>query len=296
MHWHLLGLGALGTLWADRLLTAGLQVSAITRSADISTQVERRLHWQGEGKTLQLPRFNPEHTAPTQTPLITHLLVVTKSYDTLSAFDSVATWLSPEAEVVFLHNGIGPQLEIAQRRPDLNLWVGTTTAAAYRDPEGEVYGISLGETELARWPGGSLALPASWDKVVPPITPSDQPLRVLWKKLAINAVINPMTALLQCRNGELLSTDTRRQQLQQLCSEIEKLAQALDIPLFSEPLYTCVCRVAQATAGNYSSMCMDTRLNQTTEIEAITGYVCRQAQALGLVLPGHQALWEALQR
>jgi len=53
--------------------------------------------------------------------------------------------------------------------------------------------------------------------------------------------------------------------------------------------------VVEATASNYSSMQQDLAAQRPTEIDYITGYILRQAQPLGLSLPRHQQLYDAIQ-
>ena len=52
--------------------------------------------------------------------------------------------------------------------------------------------------------------------------------------------------------------------------------------------------VAAATAPNYSSMQQDLVAGRPTEIDYITGYILREAQPLGLHMPLHQQLYDAI--
>ena len=54
--------------------------------------------------------------------------------------------------------------------------------------------------------------------------------------------------------------------------------------------------VARATAGNTSSMRADMRRGAITEIEAINGWLLREADRLGLELPAHRAIVAAVRQ
>ena len=104
------------------------------------------------------------------------------------------------------------------------------------------------------------------------------------EKLAVNAVINPLTAVLRCHNGELVSNPLYLPQLQALAAEVADLYQQLHWPL-SQNLSERVQQVAQATAANRSSTLQDILAARPTELVFICGYLQQQAQSLGLTLP-----------
>ncbi|MGL5739621.1 MAG: ketopantoate reductase C-terminal domain-containing protein, partial [Plesiomonas shigelloides] len=57
-----------------------------------------------------------------------------------------------------------------------------------------------------------------------------------------------------------------------------------------------VNQVIQATAENFSSMHQDITLQRASEIDYITGYLIHRAQAHGLAVPHHQALYAAIKQ
>ena len=112
-----------------------------------------------------------------------------------------------------------------------------------------------------------------------------------WEKLVINAIINPLTALSGETNGSLL---TRQEEVEALCHELMPLLQREGFNLPEEAWVSRVMAVAAATAPNYSSMQQDLVAGRPTEIDYITGYILREAQPLGLHMPLHQQLYDAI--
>jgi 2-dehydropantoate 2-reductase len=111
------------------------------------------------------------------------------------------------------------------------------------------------------------------------------------EKLVINAVVNPLTVIFQCYNGELLHNFTITRIMRLLLQEISPIITSLpelqgipNIPLrFSaHRLESIVRSVALKTKDNISSMLQDVNQGRETEIEYINGYIVRRGQDLGL--------------
>ena len=101
---------------------------------------------------------------------------------------------------------------------------------------------------------------------------------VIWGKLMINAAINPLTALLRVKNGELLANPPARELMGELTREAASVAQALGVVLpFSVP-ERAVEEVAQRTADNISSMLQDVLRGAPTEVDAINGAIVRKGK------------------
>lgn len=110
--------------------------------------------------------------------------------------------------------------------------------------------------------------------------------QMLAKKLVINAVVNPLTALFEVRNGQLLKNPFLLSLARELCKEATCV-----LSLEEAGEWENVERVAHATRNNYSSMYKDLASGQPTEIEAITGYLLKKSPEN---LPGHFFVYQAI--
>ena len=116
--------------------------------------------------------------------------------------------------------------------------------------------------------------------------------RRLWMKLAVNAAINPLTAINFCTNGDILKSKKLLFQLKLLCFETAELYNALNLTIDEANILDEVFNVIQKTANNQSSMLQDIQSGKTTEIEAITGYLLEKARDNNISLDAHKEIYE----
>jgi 2-dehydropantoate 2-reductase len=117
----------------------------------------------------------------------------------------------------------------------------------------------------------------------------------LWKKLCVNACINPTTALAGCRNGLLGESVPLRSVVRDVAGEVARVMGASGYPATREELEDFVYRVIEQTAGNESSMLRDVRCGRRTEIEFINGYIVEKARESGVSVPLNNLLYRLVQ-
>lgn len=290
--WHVLGAGSLGCLWAARLARAGLPVTLILRDS-------KRLHQyrvaggvelieEGQGNLYPVAAQLPDALTP-----IHRLLVACKAYDAEPAIAQVAARLADKADILMLQNGLGSQEAVAARWPGSRCIFVSGTEGAYRQADFRVVHAGRGNnwlgdpanpapppwlTELS-----AAGIPQQWSVNI---------MERLWRKLAINCAINPLTVLHDCRNGALLA---HRQVLHALCSELSEVLVACGQTAAAQGLGDEVIRVIEATAQNFSSMHQDVRNRRRTEVSFLLGKVCHAASQHKIPAAGLQALLLQLQ-
>jgi 2-dehydropantoate 2-reductase len=280
--WHILGAGSLGTLWATRLARAGVPVRLILRDA-------ARLASYQATPGLTLVEHDVAHTYPViaETPdnlePIRRLLVACKAYDAQSAVAQLQHRLAPDAELILLQNGLGSQDAVATQLPQARCIYASSTEGAFRDGDWRVVFAGHGYTWLgdARHPTPPLWLEDLQAAGIPHEWSTDILTR-LWRKLALNCAINPLTVLYQCRNGGL---QAHACEVATLCAELSELLECCGQPVAAQDLHSEVVRVIQATAANYSSMYQDVANARRTEISYLLGYACQAAARHQLNLP-----------
>ncbi len=295
MSWHILGGGSLGCLWAARLQRAGQPVRLILRPATLE-------QFQAGHNQLFFTDLHPQRhtlTLPAETAnsgtAIQRLIVATKAHAAASAVAGIRHRLQAGSQLLLLQNGIGSQQEVAALVPDLPVMVASSTEGAWLQAPFDCVHAGAGQTLMGDLQGGAQApdwlaslqqagIACQWHSDILP---------VLWRKLAINCLINPLTVIHQCRNGELAQ---HTGQINLLAAELQQLLHAAGQPEAAQDLPFTALQVIRNTAANRSSMLQDVQQGRRTEIRYITGFALQQCQQLNLDCPQLTALHEQLQQ
>ena len=115
-------------------------------------------------------------------------------------------------------------------------------------------------------------------------------------KAAMNCVVNPLTALQDIPNGELLR-QLDKPQVTGLLQELRAVLSAcapLREPLRMADLRAELRELLQATAGNSSSMREDLKAHRETEISRLNLALASAGEAAGIPCPRLRELGEAV--
>ncbi|EPS25567.1 hypothetical protein PDE_00501 [Penicillium oxalicum 114-2] len=336
---HILGLGSIGSLIAHclRSLPSPPPVTLLIHRKSLYDELAKKdwtlgLRVGEDGPLQERTGFGAEflHSSNSHEP-IRNLIVAVKASATVSALKPIQHRLGPHSNVCLFQNGMG-QIE------DLNAHVFTDRSnrptymfgimrhgVYLRSPtEAILSGLNgsasigvvnevgrshhlegQGESQDQRQGGGPHDLP---DILLhSPILRCEQ---LEWKelyenqlfKLAANCVLNPLTAILDIRNGAVKENPDLQPLIQRVLEEVslvfQKLAFLRDQPVdqrdrFSVPaLEKLVMDTIDKTAGNSSSMREDLRKGRMTEIEYINGWIVRQGKELGVDCPANESLMQ----
>ncbi|OAX80818.1 hypothetical protein ACJ72_04849 [Emergomyces africanus] len=128
-------------------------------------------------------------------------------------------------------------------------------------------------------------------QLVASAVPSDTFFQYQLEKLAINCIINPLTVIFDCFNGDLLYnyhiSRVQRLLLLEISAVICALPELQGVPgiearFAPDRLRTLAVSVMANTAKNVSSMLQDVRLKNPTEIKYMNGYIVKKGEELGI--------------
>jgi 2-dehydropantoate 2-reductase len=281
----IVGSGALATLFAARLSATGVDVIMLGSWQEGLAALRKtgaRLN-DGDSQIVEATD-NPDDCRGAK-----YALVLVKSWQTEHIASQLAKCLADDGLAVTLQNGLGNDIILANILGLRRVSRGVTTLGATLLVPGSVRSVGEGVITLERHSRldelEKMLCQAGFDVS---ITANMEP--VVWGKLVINAAINPLTALLRVKNGDLLTNPPARALMGQLAGEVAKVAEALAVELpFLDP-DRAVQDVAQITAENISSMLQDVLRGAPTEVEAINGAVVRMGEQIGEPSPVNRTI------
>jgi len=289
----IIGPGALGCTLGAYLLRAGREVVFLARDeAQAERLVRQGLDLEGMRGSFHVPA--PATCDASRLGPVDLAIVATKAYDTASAMRQHAAAVGPATIVVTFQNGLGNVEAIGAIVGPARVLGGTTTLGAHRLEPGRVRHAGEGDTFVGEPSGGISGRAEHVARVltevgIPAAAVADVTTRI-WAKLAINAGINALTALLRVRNGVLARHPETRALVESAVREAATAARAHGIPLDADDLVKRARDVARRTGDNISSMLADLLAGRRTEIAEINGAVAAAARERGLPAPVNEAL------
>jgi 2-dehydropantoate 2-reductase len=280
----IVGAGAIGLSFAAALATAH-DVVVLVRRAEVAEAIVRdgialagddELEFVRVGATAD-PRDLADRDA---------VIVAVKAFATIAALAPLRGVLSANALVASVQNGIDNADDARAALPGHRVVGGSTMFGAIKLGDGRVRPVVNGATFFAR---DDAAAPTSDDLAAAFATAGleahvvDDIAWVLWRKLIVNAVINPLGALSRRPNGAVATDPDLIELGKALAHEAGAVARAAGIDA-GDPWVTAEA-AARATAPNRNSMLQDLDAGRPTEIDAICGAIVRHADAHGVPVP-----------
>jgi len=288
------GPGAVGCLFASMFHGAGAEVWLLARTKEQADALRTQgVSIERNGIVHHIPWSMVTHDA-TYLGTTDLVLLCVKAYDTAGAVQNVLPAIVRNTILVTLQNGLGHIELISQYIAPHQIVAGITAHGATRLGIGNIRHAGEGETTIgAVHPSGNTAV----NKVLQIFTAAGIQTTVaaditsaLWGKLLINAAINPLTAILRIRNGELIALPSVRDVLCAVLAEGQHVAHELGVRLPYDDPVAKVYAVCQATSDNLSSMYQDVCAGKRTEIDFINGAIVRFGTAVSVPTPVNRLL------
>ncbi|MDM5319810.1 2-dehydropantoate 2-reductase [Bacillus pumilus] len=278
MNIGIIGGGAIGLLCAS-YLTQHHDVTVFTRRNEQAEEIRAfGIERTAKGETCQA-------SVHAQTGITEEfdLLIVTVKYHHLHGVLGELSALPPH-RILFLQNGMAHLLDLENWKTGHSLYIGVVEHGAMKISDHEVNHTGIG---VIKWGAFQHEEAADMKKALNE-TPShfqmiytDEWKKVLEEKLLVNVCINPLSALLHVRNGELIANPSYEYMMKCAFEEAVSILGLTE----KERLWPYVVSVCEKTAENQSSMLQDIIRGRQTERKAILGYLLKKAQAQGTAAP-----------
>ncbi|MCC6176464.1 MAG: 2-dehydropantoate 2-reductase [Chloroflexi bacterium] len=288
--WRLavVGPGALGCLFAGSLALAGHDVRLLGRRPEQAAALARDgLTIEHDG-TVRRASVRTD-TNPARLGPVDLAIVLVKATDTAAAAEALPALLAPNGAALSLQNGLGNVESLSAVLGPERVLAGVTSQGATLLGVGRIRHAGFGPTTFAEAVGGrsdrAERIAALLEAAGFPTTAVEAVAPVVWGKLIANAAINPLGALLDCSNGELVERPSSALLFDRLAGEAGAVAAALGVVLPFPDSIEHARAVARVTHRNRNSMLQDVEAGRRTEVEAINGAVARLGEHAGVPTP-----------
>jgi 2-dehydropantoate 2-reductase len=316
------GAGALGSLFAALLATQAEKTGDEIWLVGSSSVQPHLNAIQSEGLRLELapgvqtilPNFETQYnlslrnlrltTKPAEVYPADLALILVKSYRSAEAAQQAKLLLTSNGCALTLQNGLGNLAKLAEEVGRERAAQGVTSLAATIPAPGTVRWSGIGPVSVGLSAGLGrvrqrllLDFIARLTALKLPAATTENIEGLVWGKLIINCAINPLGALLNLPNGELVARPAAREVLEAAAQEAAAVARDLkiELPYPYEAAASQARLVAEQTAANINSMLADVRRGRPTEIDAINGAIVREAERLALPAPVNRTLTRLVQ-
>ena len=292
----LVGCGAMGGIFAERLShvaavtaydtnrehVAAIQQDGLRVTADDEERVGRP-EATADAAALAGRRFDA-------------LIFLVKSGATAAALDQVRPVLGDGTVLLTLQNGMGnaeqllgvPGVTVARGVTlDAGRYVGSGRSEHLVRGQPTFFGPVRGRVEDLRWLGDLVNAAGISCEVMA------DPMPAVWAKFVLNAVMNPVGALLLGVNAARYEVPQVVELIDEMAEECTRVVEGLGGRLAFDPLINVKKMRAGAVplSRHGGSTALDIARGVPTEIEELTGFVVREGDRLGIPVPNCRAVY-----
>jgi len=226
------------------------------------------------------------------------VLFCVKSTDSASVALQIAPYLSPNALMMSLQNGVENSNLIAQQVANVVIPCVVYVATEIPAP-GCVKHHGRGDLVIGTMQSSRLSDPQKTLQAIVELFASAQVsvqistnvMAELWSKLMINCAFNAISGLAQIQYGKLAALEPVRSTQTALVKEVIAVAKADGIHLSETLALQAVEQISVTMGSQKSSTAQDMARSKLSEIDHLNGFIVRRGMALGVATPVNQALF-----
>lgn len=282
----IVGAGAVGGYYGACLARAGLQVSYLVTARSLPIIQKKGLIVKSKGEVWTI---HPSVSAnPAELPPSDLIIIAVKRYDTEAVLNSLQPVLKEDSVILPLQNGIDSEEDILRRFSHAQVLGGIAFIGARLEEPGVILHQGAGSLSIGELDGSESkrlqAVVQMFKDAGVPAKPSRDIYKAKWQKLCWNAVFNPLTVILNGPVDYILDSRDALEIVFGLFHEIRSVAEKKGIMLAADLMDEHIA-ITQKLRGYHTSMYEDFVRGKPTEIDYFNGYVCREGEKLGVLVP-----------
>jgi len=223
------------------------------------------------------------------------VLVFVKCYHTEDAVRNALPLIGPETVVLSLQNGWGNGPRIAKIVGEEKLLIGVCYHSATVAGPGHVLHVGKGMTFMGE-SNGKISkrltqIAETFQKAGIEVTTTEEVLKEIWSKLALNVCTLPTSALLRFYAPQLVQHEPMMDLMKELLQEVIAVARAQKIPLDFNERWGAITNLLRRCAPTAkSSMFQDVEKSRRTEIDVINGAIVEAGERLNIPVPYNRSM------
>ena len=253
------GTGAMGSIFGGRLKQAGYNVTLF----DVSVEAVQRIRREGLQLTDKTGATDtieiPATTQPAEVGPADVALVFVKCFHPAAALRMAAPCLGQNTTVLSLQNGWGNAQTISELIGKERLMIGVNYVSGTVLEPGHVKQVGN---------------PVAWLVLLD-----------VWKKLALNVVTLPTSALPGFTADRLIAHEPMMDVMRALLRETVSVAEAEGIFLDFDERWDYIVNLLRNAVGARGSMLQDVQAKRRTEIDVINGAIAAAGRRHGIATP-----------
>jgi 2-dehydropantoate 2-reductase len=300
---EIIGSGAIGMVFGARLSLHGYKVRMRTRTPEQAELLNvEGIHYTNLSQKTSVVRVMsiPSSTVSSSDDVEWILLTVKQTGMEEGMYSLLKSIATPDTPIICIQNGIGHMEKLRSLFPGNPFLAAVSTEGALRTGQNSVMYTGKGglwiEEPAVNWKLNAQrlhtrnAMLSSLQGAHIDAQFSDDIDAIVRRKLLINSVINPLTAIFGVNNGQLPADPIRLQLMKALFEETRYILEAVHGQSLGDNLWEYVLKVCVDTAHNESSMLADVRAQRQTEVKWINGGVIELAKQLNAQAPLNDAM------
>jgi len=278
----ILGSGAVGSTYGA-LLSKKEDVTLIGRKAHVDVINSSGLFLYGEFEGKYDVRAD---TQIREIPSNSLVFLSTKVTGSQKAIEGIKHLVKKDTIILLVQNGLGIEEIVKKILPDHEIIRAVVTLGAEFLEPGKISNVVSIKIDLEKTRSSGKIAGLLKDCGLA-VEISDNINIQAWTKLAINSVLNPLTAIFQVEGNEII-TDSLKPVRHGIVSECSEVAKAEGIEI--DPTIEEMIDAGVSNFFNYSSMCQDMIKGKKTEIDFLNGKIVELGKIHNIPTPFNELM------
>jgi 2-dehydropantoate 2-reductase len=296
----IVGAGGIGRFFGGMLGRGGHEVVFLEKDPQIASVLNEKgiqfIKLEDKGSDVYLAADVRATTDPGAIEVCDIIILAVKGYTTAAATKSIAHLITDHTPILTVQTGIGNIETMSKITHQRNILGGVTYHGATSLHGSKVRHAGSGETSIGELNGDKTErverLAEAFNSCGIQTGISENVEGDIWAKALIYSAINPLTAILRLKNGQLIEKMESIAVAKRLIDEGKLVAHELAVQLPQLDLYDRLLEVCNKTAENLSPMLQDILNSRATEIDALNGAIYSMGKLKGIAAPVHQTMTE----